>query len=53
MHVVFKRSGRVCVYSEGSQASFTLGAGGVIFLDVNFTFDAVSTFLTSTSIAAH
>ncbi len=31
------------------KASFTLGTDGVIFLDVNFTFDVVSALLTSTS----
>ncbi len=37
-----------CSFWGDSEESFTLGADGVIFLDVNFAFDAVSAFLTST-----
>ncbi len=36
-----------------SKGVFTLGADVVIFLDCNFTFDAVSDFLTPSVISAH
>ena len=38
---------------EKREAVFTLGADIVIFLDCNFTFDAVSDFLTPSVISAH